>query len=258
MLSYQHGFHAGNAADVHKHSVLCGLLSYLTRKDKPLTYVETHAGRGLYDLDAAEARRTGESEQGVGRFRKNFSSENPYLNCLTQTEKKYGPSFYPGSPMLALLSLRSQDHIHLAEMHPREFKALEVNFSVPRVNLYHQDGWHLVDSVIPPAPRRGLIFIDPSYEIKTEYKEIPVKLGLVHRKWNVGVIVLWYPILSDGLHLKMLNSLQKQFPKGFRHEVNITSRRQRHQVQGSGLFIINSPYGVQTIGREVTQAMLMP
>ena len=255
MLSYQHGFHAGNAADVHKHSMLCSLLDYLTAKDKPLTYVETHAGRGIYDLTAAEARKTGEFKQGVNLLRKNFAKDHPYSRGLKKTEERYGASFYPGSPMLAVLSLRPNDHIHLAEMHPREFKALEANFSTPGVNLYHQDGWHLVDSVVPPTPRRGLIFIDPSYEIKTEYKEIPVKLGLVHRKWNVGIVVLWYPILNDGLHLKMLNNLQKRFPKSFRHEINFSSSAKRRQMGGSGLFIINPPYGIQTIGREVTQAL---
>jgi 23S rRNA (adenine2030-N6)-methyltransferase len=114
---------------------------------------------------------------------------------------------------------------------------------------------HLVDSVIPPTPRRGLMFVDPSYEVKTEYKEVPMKIGLVQRKWNVGVIVLWYPILKDELHLGMLNRLQKQFPKGFRHEIIFSSLTKQLQMNGSGLFVINPPYGIQTICREVTQAM---
>jgi 23S rRNA (adenine2030-N6)-methyltransferase len=120
MLSYQHIFHAGNLADVQKHALLAWMLDYLTQKDKPLTYIETHAGRGLYDLGSDEAIKTGEAEAGIARAEDWFDKDHPYLRRLNEVRASYGPLAYPGSPMIAALSLRDQDTMHLAELHPQE------------------------------------------------------------------------------------------------------------------------------------------
>ncbi|MGR3520153.1 MAG: 23S rRNA (adenine(2030)-N(6))-methyltransferase RlmJ, partial [Roseovarius sp.] len=124
MLSYQHHYHAGNPADVHKHAALAWMLAYLTRKDKPLTYIETHAGRGLYDLADPAAQRTGEAAQGIGRLESALPADHPYRLRLHETRALHGASAYPGSPLLAALSLRPGDALHLAELHPGEHARL--------------------------------------------------------------------------------------------------------------------------------------
>lgn len=207
MLSYQHIYHAGNLADVHKHALLCTMLAYLTRKDKPLTYLETHAGRGLYDLAAAEAAKTGEARQGIARAGAWFTPDHPYMQLLQKVRARFGPDAYPGSPLLAALSLRPGDRMHLAELHPQEFAALQQTMAPFRATCHRQDGFEMAQSLCPPTPRRGLMLIDPSYEVKADYAALPGIIATLHRKWNVGVIALWYPILTGRAHLPMLEAL---------------------------------------------------
>ena len=129
MLSYQHLYHAGNPADVQKHALLAVMLDYLTRKDKPLTYIETHAGRGLYDLAAPEALKTGEAAQGVGRLEARFPADHAWRRLLDRVRDLKGQGAYPGSPFLAALALRPGDRIHLAELHPQEHAALSYHLA---------------------------------------------------------------------------------------------------------------------------------
>ena len=124
MLSYQHAYHAGNIADLQKHAGLAWALDYLTRKDKPLTYLETHAGRGLYDLAGPEARKTGEAAAGIGALSGVLPEGHPLGRVLTTIRDRHGPSAYPGSPAIAEALLRPDDRLHLAELHPAEHAAL--------------------------------------------------------------------------------------------------------------------------------------
>lgn len=244
MLSYQHGYHAGNLADVHKHALLAVMLDYLTRKPKPLFYLETHAGRGLYDLQAPEARKTGEAAQGIGRAEGWFASEHPYTRILASVRKAHGPAAYPGSPLVAAHGLRDIDTIHLAERHPAEFAALEHVMRPHRAQVYHRDGFELAQALTPPVPRRGLLLVDPSYEITSDYDDMARFIGQIARKWNVGVIALWYPILSDARHLPMLRDLEASHPQALRHELRFPPVREGHRMVGSGLFVINPPFGL--------------
>lgn len=248
MLSYQHIYHAGNLADVHKHALLCVMLDYLTRKDKPLTYIETHAGRGLYQLDSDEAQKTGEAVQGISRATAEdwFPADHPYSRCLQQVRGMYGPAAYPGSPMLAALALRPNDKLHLAELHPAEHAALARAMSPYGAHVHQRDGIEMALAVCPPTPRRGLMLIDPSYEVKSDYETIPKAMQAIHRKWNVGIIALWYPILGTAPHAPMLRALQTAFPEGLRHEVSFGPAREGHRIIGSGMFIVNPPYGIDT------------
>ncbi|QYK43097.1 MAG: 23S rRNA (adenine(2030)-N(6))-methyltransferase RlmJ [Paracoccaceae bacterium] len=243
MLSYQHLYHAGNPADVHKHAGLALMLDYMTAKDKPLTYIETHAGRGLYDLDAAEARRTGEAAAGVGRLAGRFPPDHPYARRLAQVRAHWGAQAYPGSPLIAALTLRMGDVMHLAELHPREHAALAAAMSGFGAHLHDRDGIEMALALTPPMPRRGLMLIDPSWEVKEDYDAIPLAMGRIARKWNVGVIALWYPILASGPHLAMLDLLAGMFPEGLRHEVRFPPVRPGHRMAGSGLFVVNPPWG---------------
>jgi len=243
MLSYQHAYHAGSLADVHKHAALAWMLDYLTAKPKPLSYIETHAGRGLYDLSAPEAQRTGEAAQGIGRMAHWFDAKHPYAQVLAATKAAHGPSAYPGSPLIAATLLRPDDRLHLAEAHPAEYAALAR--ALPRdAQTRHEDGFALARALIPPTPRRGLLMIDPSYELPADYTRLPAFIAGMARKWPVGVIVLWYPILTDARHGPMLSALTAAHPGALRHEVRFPPVRAGHRMAGSGLFALNPPWGL--------------
>lgn len=244
MLSYQHGYHAGNLADVHKHALLAVMLDYLTRKPKPLFYLETHAGRGLYDLNSPEARKTGEASRGIGRTEGWFAPDHPYARILASVRREHGATAYPGSPLIAAHGLRDIDTIHLAERHPAEYAALEAVMRPHRAQVYHRDGFELALALTPPEPRRGLMLIDPSYEIATDYEEMARFIGQIARKWNVGVIALWYPILTDARHAPLLAALTGVHPQALRHELRFPPVRDGHRIVGSGLFVINPPFGL--------------
>lgn len=242
MLSYQHAYHAGNLADVHKHSLLAWMLDYLTRKDKPLSYIETHAGRALYDLRSEEALKTGEAAQGIAQVRGWFPDDHPYLRCLAQTHETDGQYAYPGSPLIATQLLRDSDTITLAELHPTEHNALEL--ALPTARCRCMDGFDMAHAMLPPTPRRGLMLIDPSFEIKEDYVAIPRHIKKYARAWNVGIIALWYPILTSNAHDSMLKTLMKDHPDTLRHEVRFPPARPGHGMIGSGLFVIRPPFGL--------------
>lgn len=253
MLSYQHIYHAGNLADVQKHALLCHMLDYLAQKDKPLTYIETHAGRGLYDLSSAEALKTGEAESGISVLEQRLRPDHPYRQRLAQVRTLHGPAAYPGSPLLAALSLRPTDSIHLSELHPQEHHGLYLAMGDHPVTIYQRDGLQQALALTPPTPRRGLMFCDPSYEIKEDYINIPKNFAAVGRKWNVGVLVLWYPILTSGAHHEMLDRLQADHPDHLRHEVRFPPVREGHRMTGSGMFIVNPPWGTTEAAAEITK-----
>ncbi|MCX8507361.1 MAG: 23S rRNA (adenine(2030)-N(6))-methyltransferase RlmJ, partial [Rhodobacteraceae bacterium] len=163
MLSYQHAYHAGNLADVHKHALLAFMLDYLTQKDKAFTYLESHAGRGLYDLSGAEAQKTGEAAQGIDAVEplRWFAEDHPYARALRQVRTLYGAQAYPGSPLVAAQFLREGDRATVAELHPREYTALcEAMLPWP-VTCRPIDGAQMALALTPPEPRRGLMLIDP-------------------------------------------------------------------------------------------------
>ena len=252
MLSYQHIYHAGNLADVQKHALLAWMLSYLTRKDKPVSYLESHAGRGLYDLTSAEAVKTGEAAQGIEKVARWFKPDHPYSQAMSKVRDEHGPNAYPGSPAIAKALLRPTDTLHLAELHPQEHAALRMAMRMKSANTYQQDGWDMIQSVCPPTPLRGLLLVDPSYEIKTDYGMIPKVFQQIHRKWNVGILALWYPILTDAPHAPMLSALSRGFPEALRHEVRFPPARDGHRMVGSGMFIINPPFGLEDEAKRLT------
>ncbi|MFC3612357.1 23S rRNA (adenine(2030)-N(6))-methyltransferase RlmJ [Lutimaribacter marinistellae] len=247
MLSYQHIYHAGNLADMHKHALLAVALDYMTRKAKPMSYVETHAGRGLYRLDAMEAVKTGEAEAGLGRALGAgwFGADHPLTRVLEKVRAREGAAAYPGSPVIAGELLRAGDAMHLAELHPQEGAALEAAMGRYGANVHRRDGYEMAQSILPPTPRRGVVLIDPSYEIKAEYDRLPGIVAQLHRKWNVGVIMLWYPILADARHEKMVAALAaRDFPGPLHHEVRFPPAREGHGMIGSGMFVVNAPWGL--------------
>lgn len=244
MLSYQHAYHAGNLADVHKHALLSVALDRMTRKDKPLSYIETHAGRGLYRLDGPEARKTGEAAQGILRVADRFPADHPYAFARATVAADHGPTAYPGSPLIAAALLRPFDAMTLAEMHPAEVTALRAALPNRAAQVLQEDGLAMALSRTPPEPRRGLILIDPSYEVKADYERLPDLLQKLHRKWNVGVLMLWYPILASDLQAGMVRRLRAAFPAALSHEVRFPPARPGHGMTGSGLIAVNPPFGL--------------
>lgn len=253
MLSYQHQYHAGNLADVHKHSLLAWMLEYLTRKPKPLTYIETHAGRGLYDLSGAEAQKTGEAAQGIVRFANWFAPNHAYSRALSTIKAAHGPQAYPGSPLLAGEKLRFEDTLKLAELHPQEAAALTHAMSPYPATVKQEDGFAMALSWTPPDPRRGLLLCDPSFEVKEDYRTIPTFFAKLNKRWPVGILVLWYPILTDRRHSPMTRALQRSFPDAFTHEVRFPPMREGHGMVGSGLFVVNPSFGLEGEANRLSQ-----
>ena len=241
MLSYQHGYHAGNLADVHKHALMAWMLDYLTRKPKPLSYLETHAGRALYDLTSVEAQKTQEAAAGILRVIDWFGVDHPYRRALADDL----PRHYPGSPLIAVRLLRPDDSLTVAELHPQEAEALRDAMIETPAQIVTSDGFGMVMSRTPPTPRRGLLLIDPSFEVKDDYRTLPDFLAKIHRKWPVGILVLWYPILTSARHTGMVEALRRQFPDALSHQVRFAPIREGHGMVGSGMFIVNPPYGLQ-------------
>ena len=255
MLSYQHSYHAGNLADVHKHALLAWALAYLLRKDKPITYLETHSGRGLYDLAGSAAAKTGEAAAGIEKMLDRFDPEHPYAKTVQTIRATHGPQAYPGSPLIAAELLRPTDKMHLAEMHPAEFDALQYAMSSTPAKCYAQDGFELAHSLCPPTPRRGVMLIDPSYEVKTDYLAIPKHIAKVSKAWNVGVICLWYPILRQTRHQEMCQTLARAHPDALTHEIHFPPSKSDHGMIGSGLFFINPPFGLRDEAARLTRLL---
>lgn len=246
MLSYQHGYHAGNLADVHKHAALAVLLAALAAKDKPLSYLESHAGRGFYDLAAPQARKTGEAAEGaVAALAADvLPADHPWVAAVHAVRAERGPTAYPGSPAIARALLRPGDRMHLMELHPQEHAALRDGFQGAGVHVHRRDGHEGLPALVPPVPRRGLALIDPSYEVKTEYAAAARLAIEAHRKWPQGVILLWYPVLEAGLHRAMLAALTAAaLPNVWNEEVAFAGSALR--MRGSGLFCVNLPYAAE-------------
>ena len=261
MLSYLHSYHAGSRTDVHKHQALVALLRHLTTKPRPITYMETHAGRGLYDLAGDEAKKTGEAWAGIRRLQAaarkkgSRSSADPgphlgaYLDVVEAARTRHGATFYPGSPWIARHLLRDGDALHLMELHPVEYPALKRWMRGTGAHVHNRDGYEGVLALSPPTPRRGMVLIDPSFEIKDEYMEVAKFIPALHRKWPEAVVLLWYPVLAADRHKPMLAALAKAgLPDTEVHEIAFPANTEGDEMThkgllGSGLYILNRPFG---------------
>lgn len=244
MLSYQHMYHAGCLADVQKHAALATVLAKMVEKDKPVSYMETHAGRGLYDLSSVESNKTREATNGIFAVRAKIPATHAYAAVLDGVKERFGKEFYPGSPLVAKMVLRKTDKLHLMELHPKEHEELSRTMNYYNVAIHNQNGYSQVLAISPPEIRRGFVLIDPSYEVKEEYKSAAEFVLKLHKKWPETVIMLWYPILEDGHHKPMHKMLQDaELPKFWTQEVKFRNTNQR--AIGTGLVCVNLPYGVE-------------
>jgi 23S rRNA (adenine2030-N6)-methyltransferase len=252
MLSYQHGYHAGAMADVVKHVILTRILHYLTQKDKPLFYLETHAGRGHYDLQDAKSLKTGEARVGIQSLwprEKQFSTLfKPYLDLIHAINTDGVLRYYPGSPRFALQALRPLDRLYCCELHPEEFQQLKrLPHAGKRVFFSQSDGISALEAVLPPTEHRGLVFIDPTYEIKTEYKTIPRALEKAVARFSNGVYCLWYPLVTDYYRNQLIRGCEQIGAKNTLHiEVSFNLPKGAAGMSGCGLWMINPPHTLKT------------
>ena len=284
MLSYRHAFHAGNHADILKHSMLVLILRSLQKKDKPYTLIDTHAGAGIYTLDDERAVKTGEAEAGIVRLLRCAGEKPesvpeellPYLDLCRAYEKN---GKYPGSPEIMRNFLRpvggvalaadsraaagaaksgtapttpAQDKLVLMELHNTEIDVLRINMKrgsdSSRINIHHRDAYEAMSALVPPDPKRGLLLMDPSYEVDSDYTNVIDSLRVAHRRWTSGVICLWYPLLkrrvAETAQLKAaLRDAAAETPCSFMTaELVVDDEENEAGLYGSGMAVINPPW----------------
>ncbi|WP_062768534.1 23S rRNA (adenine(2030)-N(6))-methyltransferase RlmJ [Sphingopyxis terrae] len=243
-MNYRHSFHAGNSADVVKHSLLIAIVRALQQKPGALTLIDTHAGCGLYDLGGEEARRTGESKKGVLRA---IADPNPLLDdyCAAVRAVNTGvePRFYPGSPRFLAQLLRPQDFLILNEKHPEDAYALRGAMRDTSAAVHQRDGYEFWLAMLPPRTARGVVVVDPPYEQADERARITATLAAAHRKWAHGVMVIWYPLKDRAMHVRWKAQLRKLGIRKFLVvEHWLYDSDQPDIYNGAGLFIVNPPY----------------
>jgi 23S rRNA (adenine2030-N6)-methyltransferase len=248
-MNYRHSFHAGNSADVVKHSLLIALVRALQQKPGALTLVDTHAGCGLYDLHGDEAGRTGEAAQGVLRA---FVDPNPLLDDYRDAvlavnegvgEEGTAPRLYPGSPRILAQLLRAQDVLILNEKHPEDARSLRAAMRGTAAAVHERDAYEFWLAMLPTRTPRGVVVVDPPYEQTDERARITATLAAAMRKWAHGVTVIWYPLKDRAAHERWKQQLRKLgIPKFLSVEHWLYDADQPGIYNGAGLFIVNPPY----------------
>jgi len=258
MLSYQHAYHAGNFADVLKHIVLCAVIDYMKQKEKPFYFHDTHAGRGLYPFTLAEMQKLREHESGINKLwplltkplDKKYAALVPYAEALQHYNQRGSLNQYPGSGLFAHALMRSEDQLLLTELHPGEFEKLETNtIHCHNVTVQKADAWAGLRAALPPRQKRGVILIDPSYELKNEHQQVIDAVGDALKRFETGVYLIWYPVISgDNLFKKLIRGIEQLSPPSLlRIEQNIapandTGQDGKKGLVGSGMLVINAPW----------------
>jgi len=278
MFSYRHAYHAGNHADVLKHTVLVAVMKHLALKEVGFTAIDTHAGAGMYRLDSADANQSGEAQEGLLALMRNKSKLSgpmadallDYRKVLDHFNREGGLLNYPGSPLIAHHLLREQDKLKLFEMHPTDIRGLQTRVEELRagrqVMVMHEDGFNGLPKFLPPSTRRGLVFIDPSYEIKLDYERVVVAVSIGMKRFSTGTYVVWYPIIPRPQAHSLprhLTNLARQADKPWLHatlrirtgaRIDATPGEKAKPVGlvDSGVVIINSPF---TLYEQLQQAL---
>lgn len=243
-MNYRHSFHAGNSADVVKHTLLISLVRALQQKQGALTLIDTHAGCGLYDLRGDDAQRTGEATQGVLRA---FADSDPLLDDYRAAVEAVNVGderdLYPGSPQILAQLLRPQDSLVLNEKHPEDAYTLRQVMRGAGAAVHERDAYELWLAMLPPRTARGVVVVDPPYEQTDERARITATLAAAHRKWAHGVTVIWYPLKDRATHRQWKAQMRKlAIPKFMVVEHWLYDGEQPGIYNGAGLYIVNPPY----------------
>jgi 23S rRNA (adenine2030-N6)-methyltransferase len=249
MLSYRHAFHAGNHADVLKHLVQVLLLQYLVQKEgKPLRYIDTHAGAGLYDLRTSFASKNREFDSGIARLwrREDLPAAlREYVDVVRRFNTTGELLHYPGSPAIAAHILHADHRLQLFELHPDDAGRLQRWAAHDRrINVRQEDGFAALKAILPPLEKRALVMIDPPYEVKTDYARVITTLQLACKKFATGVYALWYPLLDREEVRVLVRTLEAMPVKSLLVELPSLPAA-REGMYGSGMFVINPPWLLQ-------------
>ena len=248
MLSYRHAYHAGNHADLLKHYLLARTLAYYNEKPKPYDYIDTHAGAGYYDLGAAHAQKNREYHSGIARLHVAADLPAPLAAWREQMrEWQPAPDTYPGSAWIAARLLPAPGKLHLFELHPTDYAALDENLRPlrlgRRLSLQRADGFAGLIALLPPASRRAVILIDPPYEQKSDYQTVLATLAAARKRFASGTYLVWYPCLPRAESRHFPVELTRQFGDNYlRAELHIRAASGAHGMHGSGMCLTNPPY----------------
>lgn len=254
-MNYRHIYHAGNFADVLKHIVLSRILAYLQKKDKAFRALDSHAGIGLYDLSCDEAQKTGEWHEGIGRLIGPAAKPlppsvadliAPYIDVIRSLNEETPDriQLYPGSPKLIQMLSRPQDRSTFIELHPEDIKSLKANCGHDRRSHIRQDdGWVALRADLPPTERRGMVLVDPPFEEIGEYDRMVTEFLKGYKRWPTGTYCLWYPIKARRDIDQMAEKLAETgIDNILRADLIIHKLDTAKRLNGTGLFIVNSPY----------------
>lgn len=250
MLSYRHSFHAGNHADVLKHTVQSLIIESLKEKEKPFLYLDTHAGAGRYKLSGEHAERTGEYLEGIARLWQYDDVPEvltPYLNAVKAFNHSGSLHYYPGSPLIARHLLRDDDTLQLSELHSSDYPLLRNEFQKDeRATVHRGDGYQQLKAKLPPPSRRGFSLIDPPYELKSDYQAVVQGIAEGHKRFATGVYALWYPVVLRQHVKRMFKDLEAT---GIRNilqiELAVRPDSDQRGMTGSGMLVINPPWKLE-------------
>lgn len=246
-MNYRHAYHAGNFADVVKHAAIVLVIDHLRRKDSPFCIVDTHAGIGCYDLEGTEAGKTGEYEDGVARLLKGPALPgifDGYLAALKAVNPDWPAlRFYPGSPRIARGLLRENDRLALVELHPEDVLTLKREFAGDRqVGVHAGDAYVALKALLPPKERRGLVLIDPPFEVTDEFQRIAKGLDQALKRWPTGIYGVWYPIKAKEPVERFLGEVATFGRPCLTAEFHRSSPDDPTRLNGCGLLLINPPW----------------
>ncbi|MCC8381821.1 MULTISPECIES: 23S rRNA (adenine(2030)-N(6))-methyltransferase RlmJ [Xenorhabdus] len=250
MLSYRHSFHAGNHADVLKHTVQSLIIESLKEKEKPFLYLDTHAGAGRYQLSGEHAERTGEYLEGIARIwqRDDIPQElSGYMKVVKALNQHGVLRYYPGSPLIARHLLREYDELNLSELHPSDFPLLRSEFSRDRrARVLREDGYQQLKSKLPPKTRRGLVLIDPPYELKSDYQNVVKGILEGYKRFATGTYALWYPVVLRQQIKRLVKDLEKTgIRKILQIELGVRPDSDQRGMTASGMIVINPPWKLE-------------
>ena len=270
MLSYRHGFHAGNHADIFKHLTLMLITQSLCKKEKPFCYFDTHAGAALYSLDDEWALQTGEADKGIKKMLElsagdkiqTTAGNELILPYISYCKKLYDEAVqYPGSPAIVSHFARKGDQLVLMELHNTEIERLRANAEILKkenaadIHVHHRNGFEGLISMTPPKPplpARGFVLIDPSYETDSDYNDVAETALAVNKKWSTGIICIWYPLIQNrSAEIEKLKaSVIYRDIKTLNAELCVSKPKERG-LYGSGMLIINPPWQLSDKLRQI-------
>ncbi len=261
-MNYRHAFHAGNHGDVLKHAVMARVLELMTAKEKPFAVLDAHAGIGRYDLEGVQAAKTGEWQGGIAKLDDDFSPEveavlSPYRSILATLNSDGNGRYYPGSPEIVLQMMRAGDHLIANELHPVDVAELRQVYAANRqVNITQLDFIEAVKAQLPFKERRGLVLIDPPFEVLDETLRVAQAIKFGYRRMATAVFIIWYPVTTEEFVLNFTDTMKAlNIPNMLHVELRVKAAFAQGGLSGSGLIIINPPWTLENDLKILVQAL---